>query len=248
MARENGILEDWHDARGFGFIRRPGAAGKIYVHMKSIGKSNERPQPGDKLTYEVGAGANGRPAALKVRIIEPPPLAAAAPAAGITSRSGTPTPPASPTADIRSTPPPASKHRREPRPGMRHISMRAAAAATIIVLIGNNVMLDHLPEWVGLLYIIGGISTFLFYQADKRAAEKRERRAPERRLHLADLTFGIVGGLLAQHVLRHKTYKPGFVTITALITALHVLTLGLIMFGVFAPGAVGDVFRLTLKG
>ena len=38
------------------------------------------------------------------------------------------------------------------------------------------------------------------------------------------------------------------VTITALITALHVLTLGLIMFGVFAPGAVGDVFRLTLKG
>ena len=248
MARENGILEDWHDARGFGFIRRPGAAGKIYVHMKSIGKSNERPQPGDKLTYEVGAGANGRPAALKVRIIEPPPLSAAAPAAGITSRSGTPTPPASPTADIRSTPPPASKHRREPRPGMRHISMRAAAAATIIVLIGNNVMLDHLPEWVGLLYIIGGISTFLFYQADKRAAEKRERRAPERRLHLADLTFGIVGGLLAQHVLRHKTYKPGFVTITALITALHVLTLGLIMFGVFAPGAVGDVFRLTLKG
>lgn len=248
MARENGILEDWHDARGFGFIRRPGAAGKIYVHMKSIGKSNERPQPGDKLTYEVGAGANGRPAALKVRIIEPPPLSAAAPAAGITSRSGTPTPPASPTADIRSTPPPASKHRHEPRPGMRHISMRAAAAATIIVLIGNNVMLDHLPEWVGLLYIIGGISTFLFYQADKRAAEKREWRAPERRLHLADLTFGIVGGLLAQHVLRHKTYKPGFVTITALITALHVLTLGLIMFGVFAPGAVGDVFRLTLKG
>jgi uncharacterized membrane protein YsdA (DUF1294 family) len=216
--------------------------------MKSIGKSNERPQPGDKLTYEVGAGANGRPAALKVRIIEPPPLSAAAPAAGITSRSGTQTPPASPTADIRSTPPPASKHRREPRPGMRHISMRAAAAATIIVLIGNNVMLDHLPEWVGLLYIIGGIATFLFYQADKRAAEKREWRAPERRLHLADLTFGIVGGLLAQHVLRHKTYKPGFVTITALITALHVLTLGLIMFGVFAPGAVGDVFRLTLKG
>jgi uncharacterized membrane protein YsdA (DUF1294 family)/cold shock CspA family protein len=248
VTRENGILEDWHDARGFGFIRRPGAAGKIYVHMKSIGKSNERPQPGDKLTYEVGAGANGRPAALKVRIIEPPPLSAAAPAAGITSRSGTQTPPASPTADIRSTPPPASKHRREPRPGMRHISMRAAAAATIIVLIGNNVMLDHLPEWVGLLYIIGGIATFLFYQADKRAAEKREWRAPERRLHLADLTFGIVGGLLAQHVLRHKTYKPGFVTITALITALHVLTLGLIMFGVFAPGAVGDVFRLTLKG
>jgi uncharacterized membrane protein YsdA (DUF1294 family) len=62
-------------------------------------------------------------------------------------------------------------------------------------------------------------------------------------LHLADLAFGIVGGLLAQHVLRHKTYKLGFVMVTGLITALHVLTLGLIMVGVYAPGSVGDVFR-----
>lgn len=245
MARETGILEDWHDARGFGFIRRPGASGKIYVHMKSIGKSNERPKPGDKLSYEVGAGANGRPAALKVRIIEPPPLSAATRSA---PQSGTQTSPASPIADIHSTPTPASKPRREPRPGMRRISMRTVAAATIIALIGNNLMLDRLPEWVGLLYIIGGIATFRFYQADKRAAEKRGWRAPERRLHLADLTFGIVGGLLAQHVLRHKTYKPGFVTITALITALHVLTLGLIMFGVYAPGTVGDVIRFNFMG
>ena len=126
---------------------------------------------------------------------------------------------------------------------MRHISMRTAAAATIIVLIGNNIMLGRFPVWVGLLYPIGSIASWLFYQADKRAAERREWRAPERRLHLADLTFGIVGGLLAQHVLRHKTYKPGFVTVTALITALHVLTLGLIMFGVYAPGTVGDFFR-----
>ena len=54
--------------------------------------------------------------------------------------------------------------------------------------------------------------------------------------------------LLAQHVLRHKTYKPGFVTVTALITALHVLTLGLIMFGVYAPGSIGDFFRQSFHG
>ena len=64
MAREKGILEDWHDARGFGFIRRP-AGGKLYVHMKSIGKSTERPKAGDTLSYEVGRGANGRPAATR---------------------------------------------------------------------------------------------------------------------------------------------------------------------------------------
>jgi uncharacterized membrane protein YsdA (DUF1294 family)/cold shock CspA family protein len=223
VAREKGILEDWHDARGFGFIRRPDGAGKLYVHMKAIGKSNERPKPGDTLSYEIGKGANGRPAAINVQIVAPSP------------------PPGPKPVAAAAAPQPAP--RREAQPGLIRISFRTAAAATIIVLVGNNIMLDRFPVWVGLLYIIGGIASWMFYQADKRAAERRQWREPERRLHLVDLTFGIVGGLLAQHVLRHKTYKPGFVTVTALITALHVLTLGLIMVGVYAPGAVGDFLR-----
>ena len=227
MAREKGILEDWHDARGFGFIRRPDGS-KLYIHMKSIGKSIDRPKPGDALTYEIGEGAGGRPAAVKARIIEQPAPVAPAPAA--TAAQARPTPAAPPQAQ-------------EPQRGFRQISVRTAAAATLIVLLGNDIMLERFPAWVGLLYIIGGIASWLFYQADKRAAEKREWRAPERTLHLADLAFGIIGGLLAQHVLRHKTYKPGFVMVTALITALHVLTLGLIMLGVYAPGGVGDFFR-----
>lgn len=231
MAREKGILEDWHDARGFGFIRRPDGS-KIYVHMKSIGKSIDRPKPGDALTYEIGEGAGGRPAAVKARIIEKPAPAASAPSAT-----------AATTVEARPAPA-APSSPREPQRGFRQISVRTAAAATIIVLLGNDIMLERFPAWVGLLYIIGGIASWLFYQADKRAAEKRQWRAPERRLHLADLAFGIVGGLLAQHVLRHKTYKPGFVMVTALITALHVLTLGLIMLGVYVPGGVGDFFRL----
>jgi uncharacterized membrane protein YsdA (DUF1294 family)/cold shock CspA family protein len=216
VAREKGILEDWNDARGFGFIRRPTGADKLYVHIKSIGKSVERPKAGDILSYEVGQAPNGRPAALSVQIIRPLQTA---------------------TAEF----PPGAEA--QAKPGLKRISMRIAAAATIIVLVGNDIMLDRFPVWVGLLYILGGVATWLLYYADKRAAERREWREPERILHLADLTFGIVGGLLAQHVLRHKTYKPGFVMITALITALHVLTLGLIMVGVYAPGTVGDFFR-----
>ena len=128
------------------------------------------------------------------------------------------------------------------------IAPGAWLAAVLLVLLANDIMLGRFPPWVGLLYLIAGIASFVFYQADKRAAERREWREPERRLHLLDLTFGIIGGLLAQHVLRHKTYKPGFVTVTALITALHVLMLGLIMFGVYAPGSVGDFFRHTFPG
>jgi uncharacterized membrane protein YsdA (DUF1294 family)/cold shock CspA family protein len=230
VAREKGILEDWHDARGFGFIRRPDGS-KLYIHMKSIGKSVDRPKPGDALSYEIGEGAGGRPAAVKARIIEKPAPAAPAPATPSIAATETRPTPAAPSAP------------REPQRGFRQISVRTAAAATLIVLLGNDIMLERFPAWVGLLYIIGGIASWLFYQADKRAAEKREWRAPERKLHLADLAFGIIGGLLAQHVLRHKTYKPGFVMVTALITALHVLTLGLIMLGVYAPGGVGDFFR-----
>jgi len=216
VAREKGILEDWNDARGFGFIRRPTGADKLYVHIKSIGKSIERPKAGDILSYEVGQAPNGRPAAFSVRIIRPLQTATVALPSGAEAQA---------------------------KPGLKRISMRIAAAATIIVLVGNDIMLDRFPVWVGLLYILGGVATWLLYYADKRAAERREWREPERILHLADLTFGIVGGLLAQHVLRHKTYKPGFVMITALITALHVLTLGLIMVGVYAPGTVGEFFR-----
>lgn len=223
MTRETGILVDWHDARGFGFIQRPGGD-KIYVHMKSIGKSVERPKAGDSLSYEVSAGSGGRSVAINVQNHGAPK-----PRSERTPR------PAPAAAQARAAP------RRER--GLISISTRVAAAAVILVLLANNIMLERFPVWVGLLYLIAGVASFLFYQADKRAAARREWREPERRLHLLDLTFGIVGGLLAQHVLRHKTYKPGFVVVTALITALHVMTLGLIMFGVYAPGSIGDAFR-----
>ena len=37
--------------------------------------------------------------------------------------------------------------------------MRTAAAATIIVLLGNNIMLGRFPVWIGLLYVIGAAGT-----------------------------------------------------------------------------------------
>jgi uncharacterized membrane protein YsdA (DUF1294 family)/cold shock CspA family protein len=236
VARETGILEDWHDARGFGFIRRPDGS-KIYVHMKSIGKSIDRPKPGDRLSYEIGEGAGGRPAAIKARIIDLPPSRAAS---GQDKAGRPPTAAGPPSTGAAPAGAPASA---DTPGGLRSISVRTATAATIIAMLANNLLLGRFGFWVGLLYVVGGWASWMLYAADKRAAAKREWRAPERRLHLADLAFGIVGGLLAQHALRHKTYKPGFVTVTGMISALHILTLGLIMLGVYAPGGVGDFFR-----
>ena len=46
------------------------------------------------------------------------------------------------------------------------IEMRGADAGSAEMMIAQSAF------WVGLLYVIGGIASWLFYQADKRAAEK----------------------------------------------------------------------------
>lgn len=212
MTREKGELVDWLDHRGFGFIQRPGDGGKIYVHMKSIGKSVDRPKIGDRLEYTVEPGRDGRPVAVDVIILTAPPK-----------------------------PPPAPVQREHYT--VLGVSTRVVGAAVILALLSANIFGDRLPAWVAALYLIGGVGSFLLYRSDKQASAQGAWRKPELRLHLADLTFGIVGGLFAQHVFRHKTYKQSFVTETALITVVHVLLLGFILFGVYAPGSVGQFFR-----
>jgi uncharacterized membrane protein YsdA (DUF1294 family)/cold shock CspA family protein len=218
VTRETGVLVDWRDERGFGFIRRPGTAGKIYVHMKSIGKSVDRPKHGDKLEYTVGADKTGRPVALDVIFVRDTPA-----------------------------PPPAPKPIVDTHSHARHtvmgIATRVVGAAVILALLSANIITERLPVWVAALYLIAGIGSFLLYRSDKLAAVGQGWRKPEIRLQLLDLTFGIIGGLFAQHVFRHKTYKQDFVGITALIAALHILVLGLILFNVFAPGSIGEIFR-----
>lgn len=218
MARERGTLEDWIDHRGFGFIRRPDGT-KIYVHMKSIGKSIDRPRVGDRFEYAVSAGKDGRPVATEVVSVSTPP----------------PAPP--PLIDARSNAPYT----------VFGVASRIVGAAVILCMLSVNIFMLRLPTWVAGLYLIGGCASALVYRNDKMAAIRKDWRRPEIRMHLVDLTFGIVGGLTAQHVFRHKTFKPSFVRITALITALHVLTLGLIMFGVYAPGSVGEFFRANFS-
>jgi uncharacterized membrane protein YsdA (DUF1294 family)/cold shock CspA family protein len=214
VTRETGVLVDWRDKRGFGFIRRPGGD-KIYVHMKSIGKSVDRPSPGDKMEYTVVADSAGRPVATDVKLVRAAPT----------------------------TPPPLlSEHSHAPHTVMG-VATRVFGAAVILALLSANIFTGQLPAWIAALYLIAGAGSFLLYRADKLAAVDHGWRKPELRLQLLDLTFGIVGGLFAQHVFRHKTYKPDFVTITALITALHILVLGMILFGVYAPGSLGDFFR-----
>lgn len=189
MARETGELIDWKDDRGFGFIRRPENAGDLFVHIKSIRATSQRPKLGDRLTYAIGPGKDGRPVAVDVSIL-------------------------------------GARKPVEQAP-------RVYAAVILIALLTTGIVLGRLPVWVSLLYGLAGVGSFLYYGADKVAANRKGWRTPERKLHIVDAAFGVIGGLLGQHVFHHKIWKSRFVIITSIIAAAHALVLGLIVVGVF---------------
>lgn len=189
MPREAGELINWKDDRGFGFIRQPDGGADLFVHIKSIQKTNMRPKTGDHVFYSIGPGKDGRPVAINVKILGARALTRSAP--------------------------------------------RIWTALVLTVLLGTAIVMHRLPYWVALIYLIAGTGSYFYYLADKLAANRKGWRTPERKLHLIDLTFGIIGGLIAQHVYHHKIWKTQFVVITGVIAAIHALILGLAFVGVF---------------
>lgn len=78
--RSNGILTQWNDDRGFGFITPSGGSGEIFVHISAFPRDGKRPQAGERLSYELETGDNGKLKAVRVlrpgsRKTSPSPLA-----------------------------------------------------------------------------------------------------------------------------------------------------------------------------
>lgn len=109
--------------------------------------------------------------------------------------------------------------------------IRVIGAALIFGFCAFAVSLGRAPSNLLLIYLIIGAISFFNYWRDKRAAEAGKLRVRENTLHLGDLVFGIVGGLLAQAVLRHKTSKSEYATISGAIAALHMVGLALLILG-----------------
>ena len=113
---------------------------------------------------------------------------------------------------------------------LKRIWLAAALYAILLIAIAIN----RAPLWLGGSYVIlSGLSALLYYR-DKRAAIAGTWRTSESTLHLVDLGGGIVGGLLAQHIFRHKTFKPGFRMTTWVIVGLHFLFLSGLTAGFFS--------------
>lgn len=117
----------------------------------------------------------------------------------------------------------------------------AAGALTLALLLA--IAAGHAPVWLAIAYGGMGAWSFLFYRADKGFAETGQWRVSEALLLSVDLACGILGGLLAQQMFRHKTRKPSFIAMTGLVVLVHAFWLVGLAGGWISEAQVIDLVR-----
>ncbi|MBH1987217.1 MAG: cold shock and DUF1294 domain-containing protein [Burkholderiales bacterium] len=186
--RFDGTLTSWNDERGFGFIEAAQGGDAIFVHIKAFGAQAGRPQVGQRLTFEVELGPQGKKRAHKVERAAVPRAAKAARSSG-SARA----------AHVDRTPSPA-------RWGTA--SLFAIPLFLVVALVVSA--LWRPPVWLAGLYLGASVLAFVLYASDKAAAQRNAWRVSEQTLHGVAILGGWPGALLAQQWLRHKSVKAEF--------------------------------------
>lgn len=198
-----GRIEQWNDARGYGFVRplesQDGAGARAFVHVRAIAQAGRRPADGDLIRYDTERDAQGRTNAVRVSFV-----AAEAMRRQAQDRAGAR----------------ASSRERRAQARLGGVLRRGALGVAIAVPVGGWLM----GEWGGVVplwYAALSLVSFLAYRHDKVAAGRGRRRTPERSLHLLDLAGGWPGGLVAQQVFHHKSSKTAYQVVFWLTVALN---------------------------
>ena len=61
-----GTLRSWNEDRGFGFIAPTHGGAEMFVHVGAFPRDGTRPTVGEKLSYDLGRGRDGKPQAISV--------------------------------------------------------------------------------------------------------------------------------------------------------------------------------------
>lgn len=70
--RFEGSLKTWTDDRGFGFVEPDQGGQEIFVHIKAFPPGTDRPRPGQRLSFEIELGAQGKKRAKNVQFLRVP--------------------------------------------------------------------------------------------------------------------------------------------------------------------------------
>ena len=181
--RFEGTLKSWEDDRGFGLLLPDQGGDEIFVHIKSMVNRQGRPQVGQRYTFEVELGPQGKKRANAVL-----PLRAAT--------------------SIKS-----ARHFRPNRHAEKPTRWGLASilAIPIFACIFAGAMINWRPPiMIALIYLGLSFITFVAYALDKAAAMRGGWRTKENTLHILALVGGWPGALLAQQLLRHKSTKTEF--------------------------------------
>ena len=216
--RQTGELVDWNDDRGFGFIRAASGA-KIFVHISAIAPTNgaTRPRIGDRLSFDTAPGRDGRPSATHAMITGANP----APTSGMWQRGG-------PQRSVSG----------------RRLAWRFTLALSIAGLVALASALHPALVVLAGVYCVMSLVSLVLYYSDKQRAEANQWRISEATLHGVDLVGGIIGGLVAQELFRHKTAKREFIAVTVLIAIVHLVVLAALASGQLDLATVLDAMGL----
>ena len=200
--RRSGVLTDWSDERGFGFVVPADGSRRVFAHISEFPRDGPRPADGDELSFEIGGGGDGRRQALGINVVQ----------------------------SARRARVELERAQRAER-GRARISWLAISVvplfAILFVLVAVYWMM---PLWAILLYPLMSVATFALYYLDKSAALRGGWRTRETTLQLAALVGGWPGAVVAQQLLRHKNRKATFQAAFWCIVVLNVAVLLVIVW------------------
>lgn len=212
--RQTGHLQEWNDARGFGFVVPEGNGERAFVHIRAFeNRGSRRPIEGERLSYVPGIGPDGRPRAQQVRWTDGVP------------------------------PPGRHREKRQQRRPDDPRRWRLFVAAAFLVLVCAFALPGTVPTLLAALYLGMSLLTFIAYALDKHAAKTGRWRTPEATLHLMELAGGWPGALLAQQLLRHKNRKLSYQLAFWIIVGLNLLALTLLLGQDDPARAIAELLR-----
>jgi uncharacterized membrane protein YsdA (DUF1294 family)/cold shock CspA family protein len=180
--RMSGVLTNWNDERGFGFVTPAVGGPDVFVHISAFSASDPRPVEGDEVGYVLEYSPEGKPRAGHATVLAEAP---------------------------RPAPPTPAPHPRL-SPTNRASRLGYLAVLGFIGIAFAVALIRPIPYWVWILYLGMSFATFVAYALDKRAAAAEGWRLSEGSLLALGLACGWPGAVIAQQVFRHKTVKMSF--------------------------------------